>query len=70
MHLFRTEMLFLHPPARAQPRYGGRGGRLPRYGRIAARDAHREAARERMPIADAAASCPAPAPAFARMRAA
>jgi len=44
MHLFRTEMLFLHPPtpgrtAPSQPRYGSRAAGLVRYGRAARRDA-------------------------------
>ncbi len=85
MHLFRTEMLFLHPPtpspsSLSRPRYGHRGARLPRYGRAAARDARRDPPWERARIAvvtevtDVAPpvdiATPCPAAAFARMQAA
>ena len=82
MHLFRTEMLFLHPPtpsasSPSRPRYGNRGTRLPRYGRTASRDARRDPACERaridvatevVDLAGVATSCPAAT--FARMQAA
>lgn len=82
MHLFRTEMLFLHPPtpsppSPSRPRYGSRGARLPRYGRAASRGARRDPASEGTRIAvstevdavaDVAAACPAAT--FARMQAA
>ena len=82
MHLFRTEMLFLHPPtpspsSLSRPRYGNRGARLPRYGRAAAGDARRDPACERaridvatevVDLAGVATSCPAAT--FARMQAA
>lgn len=82
MHLFRTEMLFLHPPtpspsSPARPRYGNRSARLPRYGRAASRDTRRDPACERARIdvvtevadlAGVATSCPAAT--FVRMQAA
>ena len=72
MHLFRTEMLFFHPPAQARPRYGSRGARRPRYGRVAMRDAghdkRRDAGDDHAQVADVATACTARA--FARMQAA
>lgn len=82
MHLFRTEMLFLHPPtpspsSLSRPHYGNRSARLPRYGHAASRDARRDPACERARIdvvtdvadlAGVATSCPAAT--FVRMQAA
>lgn len=85
MHLFRTEMLFLHPPtpspaSPSRPRYGSRGVRLSHYGRTASREARREVAREGAQIAAVAevadhteiatVATACPAAAFARMQAA
>ncbi|MGN6151044.1 MAG: hypothetical protein ACTHOH_03410 [Lysobacteraceae bacterium] len=61
MQLFRTEMLFLHPPQPvvSRPRYGHRRGTAPRYGHARMRPDEPPS----LPVAPAEAPDRAPTPA-------